>query len=532
MRSVRNALQAEPLDLLATVSSMVQVFDTTWPRPNPGPQVGLSNLLDSFIEVERPETTALLRALAQLLPDEMARRRINAELQNRRHPLPTWLEQLAQVEVFGTRLIQHVLDDGDNFLIGLAGPGGFDLTIVAYVDHNMGTIVKDCFVVPEPLDDVESRYQALMHAEPHMTHSPVDAADARARIEPAIAEARGMLAPIETEHWPACKPLLEWALRLMPYGGAGYERPRWTQEERAALSQRFWASSWGRSLTTGEVHRLLDIILEFSCDHSWRRDPLRWSPVTVEVFWDVVDLPDPTGVVTLALGELLDAWIRFSHHERAIPADLTEQTVAAISRWAPVSPLLSGDMPWPADLDDDYALKIGSWAERSIVEAIGSVEVLAQMSLEPLAREEFSWEGIDEAIRPRVSSVLALLDQGLSQLPNPEYVTAGRRLLARVAAGEAKVFSHPRQKDEISAGTIGWLVAKANHLIPYGAMSSQDFMALFGLKTPSSQRAEVFLAAAGVHRDWGSGGLGSADYLVSDRRRALREYGERHGLLV
>lgn len=518
MRSVRNALQGEPLDLLATVSSMVQVFDTTWPRPKTGPQVGLSNLLDSFIEVERPETTALLHALAQLLPDEMARRRITAELKNRRHPLPTWLEQLGQVEVFGARLIQHVLDDGDNFLIGLTGPGGFDLTIVAYVDHNMGTIVKDCFVVPEPLDDVERRYRALMHAEPHVRHSPVDTADARARIEPAIAEARGMLAPIETEHWPACKPLLEWALRLMPYGGAGYERPRWTQEERAALSQRFWSSRWGRSLGTGEVQRLLDIILEFSCDHSWRRDPLRWSPVTVEVFWDVVDLPDPTGVVTLTLGELLDAWIRFSHHERAIPADLTEQTTAAISRWAPASPF-----------DDN--LNLESWAERSIAEAIGSVDALAYMSLEPLPLEEFRWEGIDDVIRPRVSSVLALLDQGLSQLPNPEYVTAGRRLLARVAAGDAKVFSHPRQKDEISAGTIGWLVAKANRLIPYGAMSSQHFMALFGLKTPSSQRAEVFLAAAGVHRDWGSGGLGSADYLVSERRRALREYGERNGLL-
>lgn len=57
-------------------------------------------------------------------------------------------------------------------------------------------------------------------------------------------------------------------------------------------------------------------------------------------------------------------------------------------------------------------------------------------------------------------------------------------------------------------------------------------LALFGLKTASTQRAEAFLAAAGVHRDWGSGGLGSADYLVSDRRRSLREYGERNGLLI
>ena len=47
----------------------------------------------------------------------------------------------------------HVLGDGDNVHVAVRFAGGAELTAVVYIDHNMGTLVKDAFVVPESLAD-------------------------------------------------------------------------------------------------------------------------------------------------------------------------------------------------------------------------------------------------------------------------------------------------------------------------------------------------------------------------------------------
>ena len=43
--------------------------------------------------------------------------------------------------------MSHVLGDGDNIMLGARLPGGHELTCVIYIDHNLGTLVKDAFVV-------------------------------------------------------------------------------------------------------------------------------------------------------------------------------------------------------------------------------------------------------------------------------------------------------------------------------------------------------------------------------------------------
>ena len=68
----------------------------------------------------------------------------------------------------------HVLGDGDDYLLGAVLPSGEAVSALIYVDHNLGTVVKDAFVIPEPLEDVaikmgtliEDRDQSLSRCDP------------------------------------------------------------------------------------------------------------------------------------------------------------------------------------------------------------------------------------------------------------------------------------------------------------------------------------------------------------------------------
>src|SRR3712207_8869242 len=43
---------------------------------------------------------------------------------------------------------------------------------------------------------------------------------------------RSLVFPLLTsDTWPACRPLVEWAVGLLPAGGRGYVRPEWSEAE-------------------------------------------------------------------------------------------------------------------------------------------------------------------------------------------------------------------------------------------------------------------------------------------------------------
>ncbi len=49
-----------------------------------------------------------------------------------------------------------MLGDGDNVLLGARLPG-HELTAIIYIDHNLGTVVKDAFPAPSPITEVVER---------------------------------------------------------------------------------------------------------------------------------------------------------------------------------------------------------------------------------------------------------------------------------------------------------------------------------------------------------------------------------------
>jgi hypothetical protein len=143
--------------------------------------------------------------------------------------------------------------------------------------------------------------------------------------------------PFETDTWPAARPLVEWVVRQLPEGGSGYQRPEWSEEDRRRLTEAFFASDFARGCQEDD-RELFGSLIWFGCDYG-PGDPVRWSPVAVEIL-----LTDwlPRKVVADAefLGrapDLLRRFIRFSHAQRGIRPALTDETLRAVDRWKPTA---------------------------------------------------------------------------------------------------------------------------------------------------------------------------------------------------
>jgi len=330
----------EPLDLLEYVSTLLTAVDPRGrnpfgPEPSGGPEVlSLSELLESFAEVALPETTALLAALAELGPAELTRARARKALAMRPHPLPDWLARLGEATVYRAVESTHVLGDGDSVMLGVRLPG-YELTAVIYIDHNLGTIVKDAFSVPGSIGEVMARMREITD-NPDVRIGDISLADARVRAAEAIDKGAIMFPPAQTETWPASRPLTEWLLRLLPEGGTGYVRPRWTGAAKKKLAKRFFGSPFGQPLDDADHRDLLDQFLWFGTDYG-PGDPQRWSPVAVEILLaDWIPRKITASAEQLSKApDLLRAFIRFCHAEREIRPALTDETLAAVDEWEP-----------------------------------------------------------------------------------------------------------------------------------------------------------------------------------------------------
>jgi hypothetical protein len=218
-----------PLDLLATVSSMLSIVDprTVYPFEHLRPQhdaVGaadeleLETIMQSFLEVDVPESTALLAALAELAPDAEARARARAEVVRRSDVLPAWVTGLQTAEPYRAVLVSHVRGMAENVILGVRVPPRHEITVSVYIDHDEGTVVTDCVALPARLADVVVTLSSVI-AELGTRFDDIDPADARGRITRAVDNGAAAYPPVETEDWPLFRPLVEWVARLIASGG-------------------------------------------------------------------------------------------------------------------------------------------------------------------------------------------------------------------------------------------------------------------------------------------------------------------------
>ncbi len=423
--------QDDPLPLLGLASTLMAVVDPRGRNPF-GPPVEAPDrdeLLESLLAVALPETAALLAALAGLSGDDVLGRRVLREITERAHPIPSWLVGLPG-SVAGARVVEltHVLGDGDNLLVEATLPGGHRLTAVVYIDHNLGTLVKDAFVLSEPLEDVLAHLQTASGDDSDLVVRPCDPADARARITEAVRLGSISFPPFETDTWPASRALVEWMAGLLPSGGVGYQQSGWDEAALGDLAHRFRASPFADGVE--DPADLLSVLLGFGADYA-PGDPLRMSPVVVEVLLlDRVPRKVVAPVEDLtAVPDLLRAFVRFCHQERGIRPALTEESLAAVDAYEPeYQELIRTDRP-QGSAGLLAALGMLDEPERdypdimldALRRAVGGDAALDAVDADPLPAEPFDWAAVPADVHARVGEVLELVDGCCAELLDVEY---------------------------------------------------------------------------------------------------------------
>ena len=496
----------EPLDLLAIVSGFLEV---TKPRSRdpfvPAEQrAGLADLVESFVGTPYAETTAALTAIRALVTDDVLAGRIGRELEGRRHPLPDWLTGLGQAQVDpDVWFMTHVLGDGDDYLLGVTLPSGDALSALVYVDHNMGTVVKDAFVVPESLEDLAIKMGTMID-DSDQSLTRIDPAGARSVIEAAIDSGSLLYPPLVSDSWPMCRPLVEWMLRMLPAGGVAPDRKEWSQEETTAVADEFFASPFGAPLDDDDHRSLLESVLWF-CIGDATGDPWRWSPVTVEMlladWFPRKVIAEPAYLAKLP--DLARAYIRYCHDRNHIRGDLTEETLAAVDQHEP-----------------EYLQLIRSDRQQAI----------AGFDEKPLPDEEFDWTDVAEEIRPAVAAILQQCDGCADALFDVEHRTAMRRFLARAARNDPRAFARKGSAVR-GAAAVAWVIATGNRTagVWSAEVTTKDLLAHFGIGGSVSDRARTLMRAAGIPTGHGTSSpeLGDPGLLVSTRRMSLMQSRDR-----
>ena len=546
--SIKRAMeQSRPLPLLDMVSAI------TWLMTKPAnpfdhdaretPAMTYDELIGSFMEVKTVETSAILAVVAAISPNEILQARIRRELVSRRHPIPGWLRNL-DISVTRTMRLTEPFGDGEDILVGLRLGQRHEATILVFVEHNMGSIVKDAYFSDQPMSIVESAILGTPEAG-EMTFEEIDFAEARAKIEDSIERGANTWPPYETDTWPACRPLLEWVLATMPTGGEGWNRPEWSDRDKKRLIDDFFDSSHGAELDDEDHRDLLDSFIWFGTDYG-PGDPLRWSVIAVEILlldWIPRKIVAPVDYLDNAPG-LLRGFVSYAHERQGLGPKLTKDVLAGIDTFAPAYAKLiraprhqealallekiGAVGPFEADDFDDYApdfdeSDLPTFMLERFTRAVGDRDTLDGLDDLPLPDEKFDWIEVPADIHPRVDEVLALVDGVTEAHLDLEYRTACRRLLRNVATGDPQIFRR-KSSPARTAAAICWMVAKANEAVGYARrVESQDLLSYFGVGGSVSQRTEAMQRAIGVnpYRQYGSMNLGTAEYLVAERRSQI-----------
>ena len=539
IQEFRAALRGDPLTFPLAMSTFVAAAETAEGAAN------LSMLVETFEQIEVAETTAALHVVGALLDGPLGESARRIAL-TRRHPVPLAVSGLAGARVYEAHQMGHALDDGDDIVLGVRWPGVGELTLLCYVDHNLGTVVKDAFLAHAPVTKIVAELRDLSADTAGIEFSELGLADARAKLDQAVAQGRRLTPEPTSETWPMCRPVLEKLLGAMPSGGEGYAVTESSDAQRARVLADFLDSphAVGLDRRPGSEEASRADVAFLCAATAGHRDPLHWSPVTVEfalTHWFVHGVeagPDDLR----GLPETLRRVIPYAHEVRHVPSSLTQETLAAVDQWDPVfHDLLQNGPSQPDGLLDELLVDsdaffgdlLGQFRDRElghVTRQVGGEQTLARLDSRPLPDEEFRWESIPLDVHPRVGEIVSALDAFADATFGVEFRTACRRFLAEAVASDPQLV-RGRGRSDTAAAAVAWAVGKANDLVAgrafFGAvgMPAKDLAASFGVNGSPSSRAQGFLRALGIADDVTVDGvfaLGRPDFLIGEVRGELR----------
>ena len=574
----------DPWQLLAYLSTLVEVTDATSPGAGAGPDgeaLSIGALVETFIGVDLAETTAALSVLAVLVDDEHLVADIEAELSHRRQPMPLWLRGLRETRVTGASLMSAVGDRGVNVVLGLSWAGGGGGAFLVYVDHLLGTVVRDAFPAPESIEDVLHRLEDAStsgHAPPGgLIASDLELPHARSLVEAALDNSDDTSVDPGSDTWPAGRPILDWLLRTMPEGGAGWD----ALDGPAGAAARGDLGDLGdEALMASTVDELVDDLLDRRGDIV---DAFAQSAQAQLVGLDLDGSETDRAALGLVVGtgpdQSDDAFLRWTGHrvKDLLFGTLTRSVLVDDGIAERIPPVLHALTSWclgradapqaehvaVRDAIDDCApaflaivtsfeahrLRLAvkaygdllgdplavipvvetsdefDWTAFAIDRAaseVGGRDALDALVGDPLPDEDFAWSVVPSDITDPVAETLTLLDALAEERFDVEFRTACRRFLAAVAAGQPDVFRR-RGKPASAAAVVAWLVGRANGIVGRGGdgMPAGDLWAHFGVSPGSSSRGQTFRKAVGLDAYAVGDSLEHAEWLTGAARQRL-----------
>ena len=207
-------------------------------------------------------------------------------------------------------------------------PDGSRHALVYLVDQNFDGLVRQAHLAGDP-EDVRRAF--LESGE--LALRPVDAQEVADRLEQGLQILDMSIDPPCDEEMLPLVPLLRARQRALPRP-IEMEQPQLNGKQRAAILHQFARSKEaGRSKAAIDLaHLFVDCRLE-----RLDADPLRWSPIAVELC--LVDwLPrkatlDATDI--RAVPGALKRWVRFAGRKKGLAADAIEETLAAVDQFTP-----------------------------------------------------------------------------------------------------------------------------------------------------------------------------------------------------
>jgi hypothetical protein len=355
------------------------------------PEVVFAGGLISYASARSsPGALAVLRSLAAVAPEPYRSRagvaadRMAAEGVSE----PAWATSVRHSAPTGAWLSHDpVHDDGVSVMVGFTGPAGHDV-VGLYVDHNLGGVAKDAFVLAADIDEVVSALRANATAS-GVEFRPISLVEAASRWRHTLALTDASVGVSVTPDVHHLRALIETRLAWLPtnaanladvghatdvthagdpfgpdrdasvvssfgidgdwidrvgVGGVGidgdWDAVRRRDERRGRLLAEFLRSDDAVALSgpvgghddraAATVAYLASQVMAFSFDYVLGA-PLRFSPVMVEVFcldWAprrIAADPDAFALLT----DVLVAWIRFAGRRRGIPDQSIGEAVTA-----------------------------------------------------------------------------------------------------------------------------------------------------------------------------------------------------------
>ena len=296
-------------------------------------------LVVALARVGGPGAMAALVALGEVCESQLGLRARDAgdRLMANGVAWPEWGDAIVEAEILRTAVMrERIFDDGVTIFIEARHGEGDEgrHAIGVYIDHNLGVMAKD-IVFADSIDQVE---QSFATAPPHIGElvlEPIDPVEAGARIHAAMELTDMTIGPPVGEDYAALRALAILRADELPGGEVDIDRPEMPFDERDELLADFLNAPESDGIEPGtDAAEVARMAIDY-CANYVDGDPLRWSPVVVELFmagW----LPRKLladRVMFEAVPQALDAWVRYAGRRRGIPTEAIDYTAASIPEW-------------------------------------------------------------------------------------------------------------------------------------------------------------------------------------------------------